>query len=94
MTRRKMGVMMRYKEHIKDDAHLMSEWNWEENTKRKLDPTKLTIGSGKKASWICSKGHVWDTSIYHRSRRGLNCPYCANKKYCPDIMIYNPSIQN
>lgn len=58
----------------------MAEWDWEENEKAGLDPHKLTIGSGKKANWICAKGHRWATAIGHRARRGTNCPYCSNKK--------------
>lgn len=75
--------MKRHTEYIISDARLMSEWNWEENDKRGLDPNKLTLGSGKKANWICSKGHDWDADIYHRVGRGSNCPYCANQKVWP-----------
>ncbi len=71
---------IKFDEYIIDNARLMAEWNWEENNKRGLDPHKLTIGSGKKANWICSKGHKWDIDIYHRARKGTNCPYCSNKK--------------
>ncbi len=72
--------MNRYKECVSSIDHLMKEWNWEENEKRGLDPNKLTLGSGKKANWICPKGHNWDADISHRVGRGSNCPYCANKK--------------
>ena len=58
----------------------MSEWDWKENNKRGLDPRKLTLGSGKKAYWICPKGHEWDTAICHRTERGSSCPYCSNKR--------------
>lgn len=68
------------KEYIINNARLMAEWDWAENEKCNLDPQKLTPGSGKKASWICSKGHRWATSIYSRTTKGTNCPYCSNKK--------------
>ena len=68
------------KDFIIDNACLMTEWDWEENEKNNLDPRKLSLGSGKKAHWICSKGHKWTTSIYHRAIRKTNCPYCANKQ--------------
>lgn len=71
---------IRIKDHVIDNARLMSEFDWDENTKRGLDPSKLTLGSGKKPSWICEKGHRWDAYIDHRARRGSNCPYCSNKK--------------
>lgn len=66
--------------YVFDNARLIAEWDWEENEKRGLDPHKLSLGSGKRASWICSNGHRWDSDIYHRARRGSNCPYCSNKK--------------
>ena len=85
------------KDFVYDDARLMAEWDWEENEKCGLDPRKLSIGSGKRANWVCSKGHKWSTSIYHRARRGSNCPYCSNKKVLsgyndlqsqrPDLMV-------
>ena len=72
--------MKRYTEHIISNARLMAEWNWEENEKRGLDPNKLTLGSGKKVSWICAKNHIWDRDIAHRVARNSNCPYCSNKR--------------
>jgi len=72
--------MKKEKEYLIDNARLMSEWNWEENDKRDLDPRKLTAGSGKKPNWICSKGHHWDAAISHRVSRNSSCPYCSNKR--------------
>ncbi len=87
--------MNRYKECIISNARLMAEWDWEENEKRGLDPNKLTLGSGKKAGWICSKGHHWDTAIDHRTTRGSNCPYCSNRKILPgynDLKSQRPEL--
>ena len=75
-----MKKYMANKEYIIDDARLMAEWDWEENENCNLDPRKLTLGSGKKVNWVCSKGHKWSTSVYHRVVRGTNCPYCSNKR--------------
>ena len=78
-----MDVIKRFvakKAYIIDNARLMAEWDWEENNKYNYDPHKLTIGSGMPVNWVCSKGHKWITSIYHRTQRGTNCPYCSNKK--------------
>ena len=83
------------KDFIIDDARLMAEWDWEENNKCGFDPRKLSIGSGKKANWVCAKGHKWTTSIYHRTRRGTNCPYCSNKKVLPgynDLQSLRPDL--
>lgn len=77
------------------NARLMEEWDWEENEKQNLDPRKLTLGSGKKASWICSKGHKWVAVIYHRTTRSTNCPYCSNKKILPgynDLQSQYPTL--
>ena len=75
-----MKTFVANKTYISDNARLMAEWDWEENKKNGIDPHKLTIGSGKKANWICQKGHTWAASIYDRARKGSNCPYCSNKK--------------
>ena len=65
---RLQSTMANNKAHIIDDERLMAEWDWEENDKLGLDPHKLSFGSGMKAHWICSKGHKWVTSIYHRTK--------------------------
>jgi protein-arginine kinase activator protein McsA len=53
---------------------LMEEWDYSKNT---LNPLKLTLGSGKKAFWICQKcGHSWKAGIASRSGRGDGCPNC------------------
>ena len=71
------------KQYVSDNAQLMAEWDWEKNNALGLDPSRLTYGSGKKAWWLCSKGHSWATSVYHRSSRNSGCPYCSNKKILP-----------
>jgi peptidoglycan-associated lipoprotein len=61
-----------------------------------VDPKKLTQGSGKKAWWICEKGHEWEAVIGFRcDKRGVTgCPYCAGRKVCSDnsLAILNPDI--
>ena len=83
------------KSFIIDNARLMAEWDWEENEKCNLDPRKLSLGSGKKVHWVCSKGHKWATSICQRVGRGTNCPYCSNKKILPgynDLQSQRPDL--
>ena len=90
-----MKHYMAEKAFVCDNARLMAEWDWEENEKSGLDPTKLPLGSGKKAYWVCSKGHKWATSISHRVGRGTNCPYCSNKKVLPgynDLRSQRPDL--
>lgn len=87
--------MEKEQEYIINNPQLMKEWDWEENRKRNLDPEKLTAGSGKKPSWICSQGHRWDTTINHRAKRGSGCPYCSNKKILKgfnDLQFLRPDL--
>ncbi|MBR6935778.1 MAG: zinc-ribbon domain-containing protein [Clostridia bacterium] len=55
---------------------LAAQWDYEANAP--LTPHDVTVGSNKKAAWICSKGHKWNAIIYARSECG--CPFCSGKK--------------
>ena len=56
----------------------MDEWDFEAN--QALDPKRLTRGSNKKVSWICSKcRHQWKAKICNRANLKRGCPVCANK---------------
>ena len=70
---------MAEKKYIIDNAELMAEWNWEKNDELELDPKTLTLGSGKKAWWMCSKGHEWEAACYSRVA-GNQCPICSGRK--------------
>lgn len=61
------------------DSDLIKEWNWEKNNELGLYPDQITLGSGRKAWWICSQGHEWDALVCSRSK-GQGCPYCSNRK--------------
>lgn len=53
---------------------LITEWDYEENSKNNLDPTMLAAHSGKKANWVCSVcGHKWAAVIATRTA-GSGCP--------------------
>ncbi len=43
------------------------------------DPKTEFAGMNKKVSWMCSKGHIWESSGSNRLR-GRGCPFCSNKK--------------
>jgi hypothetical protein len=45
----------------------------------KWDTSTVMAGSKKKVKWRCSKGHIWSTSVYVRTRkmRPAGCPTCA-----------------
>ena len=66
------------KKYIIDYPELMEQWDFEKNDLLELNPRKLTIGSNKKAHWICSYGHSWEDTITHRTT-GRKCPYCSNR---------------
>ena len=63
---------------IIEDEKLISEWDYEKNSKIGLDPSKLVVGSSKKAWWICKNGHSFQAVIFNRSKKGAGCPYCSN----------------
>ena len=85
---------MAEKKYIIDNAELMAEWNWEQNTES--DPNQLTYGSHKKVWWKCSKGHAWQATIHDRNS-GRGCPFCAGKKILKgynDLQTLNPNLAN
>ena len=43
---------------------------------------KLTTGSGRKVTFKCDKGHIWEAVIKDRTKKGVNCncPYCSGKR--------------
>jgi very-short-patch-repair endonuclease len=55
---------------------------WHPTMNNKLKPKDFTSKSSKKVWWICSIGHSWDTTIYHRTRKEkpTGCPYCSGRK--------------
>lgn len=92
-TRRGAKVMAE-KKYIIDNAELMAEWNWEKNIEFDFDPKLLTVGSGKKVWWKCSKGHEWQATIDRRSQ-GKGCPYCSGRnaiKGKNDLQTVNPAL--
>ena len=56
---------------------IAAQWHPEKNGT--LTPLDVTPGSGKNVWWRCEKGHEWKASVSNRSRRGHNCPYCADR---------------
>ena len=52
---------------------------WHPTKNGNLSPEDVTLNSGKKVWWKCSKGddHEWKVSINARSGLNSNCPYCT-----------------
>ena len=46
------------------------------------NPETVTAKSGLRKKWICSKGHIWSSTVANRSseNRQRNCPVCSNQK--------------
>ena len=71
---------------------LAKEWNYERNGE--LKPDDITVSSGKKVWWKCSKGHEWETAVSNR-QRGTGCPYCSGNKVLTgynDLKTVNPTL--
>lgn len=60
---------------------LVAEWHPTKNGG--LLPTNISRSSGKKAWWIDSLGHEWETAINNRTNGSSGCPYCAGNKLLP-----------
>jgi len=52
---------------------------WHPTRNFPLTPATVMASSAKKAWWVCSKGHEWETRIGHRSN-GVGCPYCSGRR--------------
>ena len=85
---------MAEKKYVIDNAELMAEWNWKKNNELGFDPKTLTLGSNKKVSWKCGKGHEWYAAVKNR-KNGNGCPYCAGQKVLKgynDLSTINPTL--
>jgi hypothetical protein len=63
---------------------LIGEWFYEKNVG--IDPNSLSLGSTKKVWWRCKKNpnHIWDATIYNRTKKTKGCPYCSSFRTHPD----------
>ncbi len=44
------------------------------------DPSKESAFSGKKQKWKCELGHIWESTISNRTKRGDGCAVCSGRK--------------
>jgi hypothetical protein len=60
------------------------------------DPSTISAGSSKSASWKCKQNHIWNALIVSRTReRAADCPYCTNRKLLKgfnDLQTTHPAI--
>ncbi len=70
---------------------LAKQWHPVKNGR--LTSLDVTPNSGKKAWWICGKGHEWQATISNRNR-GRGCPYCAGRAVCNEncLQTLNPPL--
>lgn len=72
---------------------LSEQWHPTKNGKAK--PDAITPGSGKKAWWLCSQGHEWETVISSRTANASGCPVCSHRKFLTgfnDLATKSPAI--
>ena len=54
------------------------EWDYEANSP--LTPSNFTVSAAYNASWICSKGHKWQSRIATRTgKKSHGCGYCSGR---------------
>ena len=44
------------------------------------DPSTITASSGKKLKWKCDGGHIWESTVANRTKRGDGCTVCSGRK--------------
>lgn len=74
------------------EPRLAQEWNYEKNGE--LQPSSVTLKSGKKVWWKCVKGHNWKEVIAKRTTDRTGCPYCSNRRTAKEnsLGVLNPDL--
>jgi hypothetical protein len=69
---------------------LMKLWNYGKN---KVSPKLISVFSGKKVWWKCSKNHEW-TAVVASVSTGIGCPVCSgrNATDADNIVIKRPDL--
>ncbi len=52
---------------------------WHPNRNKRITPKDVLPAASRKVWWLCSKGHEWKTTIYHR-RNSTGCPVCFDNR--------------
>ena len=63
----------------KSNPKLAKQWHPKKNGN--LTPKDVAPKSGKKAWWLCERGHEWKAVVANRSN---NCPYCTGHYHSKD----------
>ncbi|WP_439901151.1 zinc-ribbon domain-containing protein [Microbacterium azadirachtae] len=70
---------------------LAAQWH----DSNELRPEHVRPNSGKKVTWQCDAGHVWEAPVYARSGAGQGCPYCSGHRVTPgetDLATLHPEL--
>lgn len=60
-----------------------------------VDPSTVSIGSGRALTWRCAEGHEWDAVVKDRCGKSSDCPYCSGRLIIPgstDLKSLFPAI--
>ena len=78
------------------DTHpLAAEWDYQANGR--LTPSGVSLGSGKKVSWVCASGHRWEAVVGNRVRLGAGCSFCTGKRAVQglnDVLTLYPDLKD
>ncbi len=47
------------------------------------DADLVSPGSGRKLSWVCQFGHIWEAVVVNRTNRSGGCTICSGRKILP-----------
>lgn len=67
------------------DTHpeIAAEWHPALNGDR--DPAEFISGSKYRATWLCARGHTYESSVSRRVSARYGCRYCANLLVDPEV---------
>ena len=52
---------------------------WHPTKNGEMNPRDITSHSSRKIWWRCEKGHEWQATVYHRTKKHSGCPYCSGR---------------
>ncbi len=97
------GKMKKHASLAVEHPELLSEWDFDKNSKLGLDPYKVPSSSGKKVWWVVpyddpiTGKHFdfeWEAVIANRAK-GVGCPYLSGRRVWPgfnDLATTNPEL--
>ena len=62
------------------NPEVLSEWDYEKNSKSGHTPYNLSAGANVYVYWRCKKGHSYKAILPNKINGGTGCPYCSGRK--------------